>query len=58
MSFWQRLTEPAEVVVCGASRGFGLALTEQLLARTESELASQLRAGIPRLHLLLCTAGV
>ncbi len=99
MSFWQRLTEPAEVVVCGASRGIGLALTEQLLARSDvarvwavarnanqaagltalvarhgprlqrhdvdaldetalSDLASQLRAATPRLHLLLCTVGV
>ena len=35
MSFWQRLEEPAHVVVCGASRGIGLALTEQLLARAD-----------------------
>jgi len=99
MSFWQRLEEPAHVVVCGASRGIGLALTEQLLARTDvatvyavarqasqaqglqalaaaqgqrlqcldidvcdehalRTLATQLRATIPRLHLLLCTVGV
>ncbi|HBX57421.1 SDR family NAD(P)-dependent oxidoreductase [Pseudomonas sp. UBA2684] len=99
MSFWQRLEEPAHVVVCGASRGIGLALTTQLLARADvagvwaiarqasqapallalaaqhgqrlhcldvdvcdeqalSELATQLRAAVPRLHLLLCTVGV
>ncbi|MBP8203753.1 MAG: SDR family NAD(P)-dependent oxidoreductase [Pseudomonas sp.] len=99
MSFSQRLKEPAYAVVCGASRGIGLALTAQLLARADiaevwaiarhasqapellalaaqhgqrlhcldvdvcdeqalAELASQLRAAIPRLHLLLCTVGV
>lgn len=99
MSFWQRLEEPAHVVVCGASRGIGLALTAQLLARAEvaevwaiarhasqnpellalaalhgqrlhcldvdvcdelalSELATQLRKALPRVHLLLCTVGV
>ncbi len=99
MSFWQRLEEPSYAVVCGASRGIGLALTTQLLARADvaevwaiarhasqapelqalaaqhaqrlhcldvdvcdeqalSELATQLRAAIPRLHLLLCTVGV
>jgi NAD(P)-dependent dehydrogenase (short-subunit alcohol dehydrogenase family) len=99
MSFSQRLDEPAYALVCGASRGIGLALTTQLLARTDiagvwavarqasqaaelqalalehgtrlhcldvdvcdeqalSELATQLRAAIPRLHLLLCTVGV
>lgn len=99
MRFSQRLAEPAYVVVCGASRGIGLALTTQLLARTDvagvwaiarhasqapqlqtlaaqhgqrlhcldvdacdeqalSELATHLRAAIPRLHLLLCTVGV
>ncbi|WP_394237190.1 SDR family NAD(P)-dependent oxidoreductase [Pseudomonas anguilliseptica] len=99
MSFWQSLDEPAYVVVCGASRGIGLALTTQLLARANvagvwaiarqasqapgllelqtqygqrlhcldadvcdeaalSVLAAQLRAAIPRLHLLLCTIGV
>ncbi|MGQ7960452.1 SDR family NAD(P)-dependent oxidoreductase [Pseudomonas sp. SP16.1] len=31
MTFWQRLSAPAEVLICGASRGIGLALTEQLL---------------------------
>ncbi|WP_372874832.1 SDR family NAD(P)-dependent oxidoreductase [Pseudomonas sp.] len=35
MNFWQRLSEPAEAVVCGASRGIGLAMTEQLLARAD-----------------------
>ena len=35
MTFWQRLEEPAHVVVCGASRGIGLALTAQLLARAD-----------------------
>ncbi|PTS82163.1 hypothetical protein DBR00_18820 [Pseudomonas sp. HMWF032] len=35
MTFWQRLNEPAHVAVCGASRGIGLALTTQLLARTD-----------------------
>src|SRR3990167_2364448 len=35
MSFWQRLEEPAHVVVCGASWGIGLALTTQLLARDD-----------------------
>lgn len=35
MNFWQRLEEPAHVLVCGASRGIGLALTAQLLARTD-----------------------
>lgn len=99
MSLWQRLEEPAHVLVCGASRGIGLTLTAQLLARPDvagvcaiarqasqapglleltqqhgqrlrcldvdvcdeqalSELATQLRATIPRLHLLLCTVGV
>ena len=99
MSFWQRLEEPVHVLVCGASRGIGLALTTQLLARPDvagvcaiarqasqapglreltqqhgqrlrcldvdvcdeqalSDLATQLRATIPRLHLLLCTVGV
>ena len=99
MSFSQRLEEPAYALVCGASRGIGLALTQQLLAREDvaavwavarqasqsaelqalaaqhgerlhcldvdvcdeqalSELATQVRAGIPRLHLLLCTVGV
>ena len=99
MNFWQRLDEPAHVVVCGASRGIGLALTAQLLARADiaevwaiarqasqapglaelqaqygqrlhcldmdvcdeqalSALTTQLRATIPRLHLLLCTVGV
>ena len=99
MSFWQRLEEPAHAVVCGASRGIGLALTTQLLARSEvaevwaiarhasqahgllelqahygqrlrcldvnvcdeqalATLATQLRASIPHLHLLLCTVGV
>ncbi|WP_425913801.1 SDR family NAD(P)-dependent oxidoreductase [Pseudomonas sp. GWSMS-1] len=99
MSFSQRLDEPAYALVCGASRGIGLALTTQLLARADiagvwavarqasqapelkalalehgtrlhcldvdvcdeqalSELATQLRAAIPRLHLLLCTVGV
>jgi NAD(P)-dependent dehydrogenase (short-subunit alcohol dehydrogenase family) len=99
MIFWQRLEEPAHVVVCGASRGIGLALTTQLLARSDvagvwaiareasgapelrallaqhgqrlhcldvdvcdepalAELASRLRAAIPRVHLLLCTVGI
>ncbi|MDX1299988.1 MAG: SDR family NAD(P)-dependent oxidoreductase [Pseudomonas sp.] len=99
MRFSQRLEEPAFAVVCGASRGIGLALTTQLLARKDiagvwavarqasqsaelqalgaqhgsrlhcldvdvcdeqalSELAAQMRAAIPRLHLLLCTVGV
>ena len=35
MNFWQRLDEPAHAVVCGASRGIGLALTAQLLARAD-----------------------
>jgi NAD(P)-dependent dehydrogenase (short-subunit alcohol dehydrogenase family) len=35
MSFSQRLEEPAHVLVCGASRGIGLALTAQLLARED-----------------------
>ncbi|MES2817474.1 MAG: SDR family NAD(P)-dependent oxidoreductase [Pseudomonadota bacterium] len=35
MSLWQRLDEPAQVLVCGASRGIGLALCEQLLDRAE-----------------------
>jgi NAD(P)-dependent dehydrogenase (short-subunit alcohol dehydrogenase family) len=35
MSYWQRLEERAQVLVCGASRGIGLALCEQLLARTD-----------------------
>jgi len=35
LNFWQRLSEPAEAVVCGASRGIGLAMTEQLLARAD-----------------------
>ncbi|MHA6494869.1 SDR family NAD(P)-dependent oxidoreductase [Pseudomonas borbori] len=35
MGFWQRLEQPAVVAVCGASRGIGLALTTQLLARSE-----------------------
>lgn len=99
MSFWQRLEEPAYALVCGASRGIGLALTAQLLAREDiagvwavarqarqapelqalvaqhghrlqcldvdvcdeqalAELAAQVRAAIPRLHVLLCTVGV
>jgi NAD(P)-dependent dehydrogenase (short-subunit alcohol dehydrogenase family) len=35
LNFWQRLSEPAETLVCGASRGIGLAITEQLLARAD-----------------------
>lgn len=35
MHFWQRIDEPAHVLVAGASRGIGLALTAQLLERTE-----------------------
>ncbi|RMH83185.1 SDR family NAD(P)-dependent oxidoreductase [Pseudomonas sp. AOB-7] len=35
MTFWQRLSAPAEVLICGASRGIGLALTERLLARDD-----------------------
>jgi NAD(P)-dependent dehydrogenase (short-subunit alcohol dehydrogenase family) len=35
MEYWQRLERPAEVLICGASRGIGLALCEQLLARAE-----------------------
>jgi NAD(P)-dependent dehydrogenase (short-subunit alcohol dehydrogenase family) len=35
MEFWQRLEHPASALVCGASRGIGLALSEQLLARTD-----------------------
>lgn len=35
MRLWQHLNEPAEVLVCGASRGIGLALCTQLLARSE-----------------------
>lgn len=33
MEYWQRLERPAETLVCGASRGIGLALCERLLAR-------------------------
>ncbi|XQE67437.1 SDR family NAD(P)-dependent oxidoreductase [Pseudomonas sp. P3C3] len=35
MQFWQRIEEPAQVLVAGASRGIGLALTTQLLERAE-----------------------
>jgi NAD(P)-dependent dehydrogenase (short-subunit alcohol dehydrogenase family) len=35
MDYWQRLEHPAETLVCGASRGIGLALCEQLLARAD-----------------------
>ena len=35
MEYWQRLEHPASVLVCGASRGIGLALSEQLLARAD-----------------------
>lgn len=35
MQFWQRIEEPAQVLVAGASRGIGLALTAQLLERAE-----------------------
>jgi NAD(P)-dependent dehydrogenase (short-subunit alcohol dehydrogenase family) len=35
MEYWQRLEHPANVLVCGASRGIGLALSEQLLARAD-----------------------
>nr|WP_298146683.1 SDR family NAD(P)-dependent oxidoreductase [uncultured Pseudomonas sp.] len=35
MSLWNRLPEPANALVCGASRGIGLALTEQLLQRDD-----------------------
>ncbi|UTW09733.1 SDR family NAD(P)-dependent oxidoreductase [Pseudomonas benzenivorans] len=35
MTFWSRLQEPATALVCGASRGIGLALSEQLLARPD-----------------------
>ncbi|MCG4452640.1 MULTISPECIES: SDR family NAD(P)-dependent oxidoreductase [unclassified Pseudomonas] len=99
MSLWNRLQEPAAALVCGASRGIGLALTAQLLQREDvacvwaiarhasdspglaalvarhgerlrrldvdacdeaalSRLATQLSDNVPRLHLLLCTAGV
>ena len=35
MEYWQRLERPAETLVCGASRGIGLALCERLLARAD-----------------------
>lgn len=35
MTLWQHLDEPAQVLVCGASRGIGLAMTRQLLAHAE-----------------------
>ena len=35
MELWQRLEEPAQVLICGASRGIGLAMTAQLLERPE-----------------------
>ncbi len=35
MGLWNELEEPAEVLVCGASRGIGLALCQQLLARDD-----------------------
>src|SRR3990167_1920769 len=35
MEYWQRLEHPANVLVCGASLGIGLALSEQLLARAD-----------------------
>lgn len=35
MHLWDRLQEPANALVCGASRGIGLALAEQLLQREE-----------------------
>jgi NAD(P)-dependent dehydrogenase (short-subunit alcohol dehydrogenase family) len=35
MTLWQQLDEPAQVLVCGASRGIGLAMTRQLLARSD-----------------------
>ncbi len=35
MTFWNTLDEPAEVLICGASRGIGLALCQQLLARPD-----------------------
>ncbi|SIP95364.1 SDR family NAD(P)-dependent oxidoreductase [Aquipseudomonas alcaligenes] len=68
MQFWQRIEEPAQVLVAGASRGIGLALTTQLLERAEVAkvfavarhapasadlLALQVRHG-SRLQLLAC----
>ena len=35
MTFWQRLAEPAQALVYGATGGLGLALCEQLLARDD-----------------------
>jgi len=35
MTFWQRLEQPAQVVVYGATGGLGLALSERLLARDD-----------------------
>ena len=37
MTFWQRLAEPAQALVYGATGGLGLALCEQLLARDDVE---------------------
>lgn len=35
MTFWQRLEQPAQVLVYGATGGLGLALSERLLARDD-----------------------
>jgi len=68
MDFWQRIDEPAQVLICGASRGIGLAMTTQLLERPEvakvfalarqvqdsAELQQLARRHGPRLQLLPC----
>lgn len=35
MSWWQQHSQPIEVLVCGASRGIGLALCAALLAKPQ-----------------------
>ena len=38
MTFWQRLEQPAQALVYGATGGLGLALCERLLAREDVAL--------------------